>query len=279
MSRIAAHPDAVESVRTSACPFAAFARRSAGAPARWGALAYGAFAYLGFLVTITYAIGFVGNWIVPKSIDSGGTAGAASALLVNAALLSIFVLQHTIMARPAFKRWWTRIIPASIERSTFVIAANASLLVVFAFWQPVPTTVWEVEQPVFAAALIGLSLVGWGLVFLSSFIISHFDLFGLRQVWARFRNRAWTPVGFRLRGPYRLVRHPLMLGFLIAFWATPHMTIGHLFFALLTTGYIFLGLWFEERDLVAEHGEAYLDYRRRVRGLLPWPKRGADATP
>lgn len=273
MTRIGTIEAAADTTRTSACPFAAFARGGADASARWAVLAFGVAAYLLFFLTFSYAIGFVGNWIVPKSIDSGSAGAALPALLVNAALLSIFVVQHTVMARPAFKRWWTRFVPASIERSIFVIAASVSLIAIFAFWRPIPTTMWRVEQPVLAAALVALSLFGYALVLYSSFIINHFDLFGLRQVWIRFMGAEWSPVGFRLRGPYRLVRHPLMVGFIIAFWATPHMTAGHLFFAIMTTGYILFGTWIEERDLVAEHGEAYLEYRRRVRGLIPVPKR------
>lgn len=255
------------------CPFTAFKRRVADAPARFGMVAYGFAAYVLFFFTICYAIGFVGNWIVPKSIDSGTPIAPRSAILINAALLLVFVIQHTVMARPVFKRWWTRFVPASIERSTYVVAASAALLLAFWLWQPLPTTVWRVRHPIGAPVLTALSLLGWALVFYSTFVISHFDLFGVRQVWARFRRRAWRPVGFRLRGPYRLVRHPLMAGFIVAFWATPHMTVGHLLFALLTTGYILMGTWFEERDLVAEHGQEYLDYRRRVRGLVPLPKR------
>jgi len=259
--------------RTGSCPFTAFARRSADMPARLGTLIYGAAAYALFFVTFLYAIGFVGNWIVPKSIDSGTARAALPSLLINGALLAIFVVQHTVMARPAFKRWWTTVIPRAIERSTFVIAASLSLLVVFLFWQPLPRTVWHVEQPLAAAAITAVSLAGWALVLFSSFVINHFDLFGLRQVWQRFMSREHTPVHFQLRGPYRLVRHPLMVGFLIAFWATPHMSEGRLFFAIMTTGYILMGIWFEERDLVAQHGEDYLAYRRRVRALLPLPRR------
>lgn len=263
---------------SSACPFTAFARRISDQPARLSTLLYGIAAYLAFFGTILYAIGFVGNWLVPKSIDSGSKAPMAQALLVNTALLLLFVVQHTVMARPAFKRWWTTVIPASIERSTFVIAASLSLALLFACWQPLPETVWRVDQPLVAAAITGLALAGWGLVFFSSFVINHFDLFGLRQVWQRFRGSPPTPVGFRLRGPYKLVRHPLMVGFLLAFWATPHMTVGHLFFAAMTTGYILMGTWFEERDLLAEHGDAYRDYQRRVRAFVPIPRQSVVST-
>lgn len=233
----------------------------------WGLLGYAA-----FLGTILYAIGFVGNWVVPKSIDSGVAGPMIPSLLINAGLLALFVVQHTIMARPAFKRGWTRIIPRAAERSTFVVAASACLALLFWQWRPLPGVIWSTDGPL-AAGLTGLSLIGWGIVFVTSFTISHFDLFGLRQVWLRFRNAPYTPIGFRLVGLYRVVRHPLMLGFLVAFWATPTMTVGHLFFAIMTTGYILFGTWMEERDLVAEHGARYLEYRRRVPGLVPLPGR------
>jgi protein-S-isoprenylcysteine O-methyltransferase Ste14 len=240
---------------------------------RIAALAYGVVAYGAFLVAILYAIGFVGNWVVPKGIDSGTPGPLVPSLLINGLLLSAFVVQHTVMARPAFKRWITRYVPRSIERSTFVLAASSILLVTFWQWRPLPQIVWSVEHPAAVWGLSALSLLGWGIVLVSSFMVSHFDLFGLRQVWLNFVGRPYTPVGFRLVGLYRLVRHPLMLGFLIAFWATWRMSVGHLFFAVMTTLYIFMGTWLEERDLVAEHGDAYRSYRRSVRGLVPLPKR------
>ncbi|MBX3377473.1 MAG: isoprenylcysteine carboxylmethyltransferase family protein [Phycisphaeraceae bacterium] len=246
-------------------------KRSSLVP-RLATFAYGLFAYACFFATILYAIGFIGNWIVPKSIDSGVAGPIVPSLLINAALLAVFVVQHTVMARPAFKRWITRYIPASIERSTFVIAASASLGLAFWQWRPLPQVIWDVGEGASFYLLTALSITGWAIVFLSSFMVSHFDLFGLRQTWFRLIDRPYIAVGFRLVGLYKVVRHPLMLGFLIAFWATPVMTVGHLAFALLVTGYIFMGTWFEERDLIAEHGENYLDYRRRVRGLIPIPK-------
>lgn len=265
-------PD-VPSERT--CPFSAFSLRRKDAPARFGALAYGLVAYVLFLGAFLYAIAFLGNWFVPKTIDSGIPSETPESLVINAGLLSIFVVQHTVMARRSFKAWWTRIVPPSIERSTYVIAASLSLAVIFACWRPLPQTIWHIEQPIAAGALVVLSLAGWLFVPLSSFAINHFDLFGLRQVWMRFTNRAAAPVHFSLRGPYRFVRHPLMLGFLVAFWSTPHMSLGHLFFAIMTTGYIFMGLWFEERDLLASHGDDYRAYARRVRGLIPIPRSSA----
>jgi len=234
-------------------------------------LAYGLVAYGAFLGVILYAIGFVGNRLVPKSIDSGAAGPIGQSLLINGALLAAFALQHTIMARPAFKRWWTRIIPKSAERSSFVLVASALLGLLFWQWRPLPQTMWSVSGAT-AFALTTVSAAGWAIFFVASFTISHLDLFGVRQTWSRFRNRPYTEVGFRLAGLYRLVRHPLMVGFLIAVWATPTMSAGHLFFAVMTTGYILFGVWMEERDLIAEHGERYLNYKRRVRGLIPLPK-------
>lgn len=271
----------MESIRESApreCPFTMAVSRTSGAAGRTATLAYGVAAYALFFVTFCYGVGFVGNWFVPTSIDSSRWFPPISivpSMLLNAALLSVFVVQHTVMARPAFKRWWTTIIPRPVERSTYVLTASASLAAVFVLWRPIPGVVWHVDNRAVSLALQAISLGGWAMVLLTSFVINHFDLFGLRQVWMRFRNLRPTPVGFRLAGPYRIVRHPLMVGFLIAFWATPHMSVGHLFFAVLTTGYILMGTWFEERDLVAEHGESYLEYRRRVRGLVPLPKLGS----
>lgn len=274
--------------RVSGCPFttmsAAVRSLARGGPrpvtrsgpretaSRIATMAYGLLAYAMFFGTILYAIGWVGNWFVPKSIDSGAAAGLGEALTVNTLLLLLFVVQHTVMARPAFKAWWMRYVPRSIERSTFVIAASSCLILTFFLWRPLPTPVWEVTHPVAWWALTALSVFGWGLVFASSFMVSHWDLFGLRQTWFRFRGERYRPVGFRLVGMYKLVRHPLMVGFLIAFWSTPVMSLGHLFFAVMTTGYIFFGTWIEERDLIAEHGEDYLAYRRKVRGFVPLPK-------
>jgi protein-S-isoprenylcysteine O-methyltransferase Ste14 len=241
-------------------------------PARAGTLLYGLIAYMSFVGVFVYAMGFVGNWLVPKSIDSGQAGPLAASLVIDAALLAVFVLQHTIMARPAFKRWLTTLVPKTIERSTFVLAASASLALAFWQWRPAPQVLWQAGSPALAWALTALSLLGYVIVLLASLMVSHADLFGLRQTWLRFINRPYTPVGFRLAGLYKLVRHPLMLGFLIAFWSTPVMTAGHLFFSIMTTIYIAMGLWFEERDLVAEHGDSYRDYRRRVRALVPIPR-------
>jgi protein-S-isoprenylcysteine O-methyltransferase Ste14 len=249
--------------------------RDPGLAGRVAVLAYGAVAYAAFLVAFLYAVGFVGNWVVPKSIDSGRPGALVPSLLINGGLLSLFVIQHTVMARPAFKRAWTRVIPRAAERSTFVLLASSILLLIFWQWRPLPQVVWEVRAPLPAAALTGISLLGYGIVLAASFMVSHLDLFGLRQSWLEFRGRLYRPVGFRLVGLYRLVRHPLMLGFLIAFWAAPLMTVGHLFFAIMTTGYIVMGIWFEERDLVAAHGESYRRYRRTTRAVRPLPRRAS----
>ena len=231
--------------------------------------AYGLLAYAAFLVTILYAIGFVGNFVVPKSIDTGETGPIWLAVLINVGFLGLFAIQHTIMARPAFKRWWTRIIPAAAERSTFVLIASAILLMMFWQWRPISTVVWNVDTPALRFALIAVSMVGWAIVLYSSFLIDHFDLFGLRQVVLHLRGREYGQKPFTERSLYRMVRHPLMLGFLIAFWATPTMTAGHLLFALVTTGYILIGTRIEERDLVGHLGEAYVEYRRRTPMLVP----------
>lgn len=242
---------------------------------RVAAMGYGVVACLVFFFTFLYAIGFVGNWVVPKSIDSGESGPLAMSLIINALLLSVFVVQHTIMARPAFKRWITQFIPSVIERSTFVLLASLALALVFAFWRPAPSVLYDVSATWANWPLIALSLAGWATVLLSSFVISHFDLFGLRQVYLYWRGRAYHYPPFRIAGVYKLVRHPLMVGFIIAFWATPTMTVGHLFFAVMTTGYIFMGVWFEERDLVSHFGEKYIAYRQQVHGILPIPKKGS----
>jgi len=250
-------------------------QRQAGRLGGLVTLAYGLLSYTAFTAAILYTIAFVGNWLVPKSIDSGAAGPLGQSLLIDAGLLALFVVQHTVMARPAFKRLWTRIVPRPAERSTYVLAASACMGLLLWQWQPLPQVLWHVEG-VAAGLLMALSLTGWTIMFTSSFAISHLDLFGVRQAWLRFRNRPYAPVGFRLAGLYRIVRHPLMVGLLIAFWATPTMTVGHLFFAAMNTAYILFGTWMEERTLVAEHGQRYLDYRQRVPGFLPLPKPAAD---
>lgn len=241
-------------------------------------LGYGLCAYLLFFVTFLYAIGFVGNLVVPKSIDAGtlGVVAEADTLpraLINIALLSLFAVQHTVMARPAFKRWWTRFVPRPIERSTFVVASSLCLIVLYIFWQPMTATTWHVE-PIWARAILwALFGLGWAIVLYGSFLIDHFDLFGVRQVFAHWKGRSYTHPPFMVRSLYRFVRHPLMVGFIIAFWATPHMSAGHLLFAAMTTAYIIFGVQFEERDLMHFLGDDYKAYRRRTPMFIPLTKR------
>jgi protein-S-isoprenylcysteine O-methyltransferase Ste14 len=237
------------------------------------AFAYGLVCYAAFFVTILYAIGFVANLGVPKSIDSGVAGPVGQAVVINVLLLSLFVVQHTIMARPAFKRWWTQYVPKPVERSTFVLFSSLILLLVFWQWRPIAGGLWRIEDPLARGMLYGISFMGWALVFYASFLIDHFDLFGLRQVYSHLRRREYTHPEFQTPLLYRLVRNPLMLGFLIAFWFTPDMTYGHLLFAGLTTGYIFFGVSFEERDLAKILGEDYLRYRERTPMILPLPRR------
>ena len=236
---------------------------------RIGVFVYGVGAYVIFLVTFLYAVGFVGDFTVPRSIDAAPEGPLATAVAIDVLLLGLFALQHSVMARPAFKRWWTRIVPEPAERSTYVLLSSAALLLLFWQWRPIGGIVWEVEHPVGRALLYGAFAGGWLTVLVTTFLINHFDLFGLRQVWLHLRGKPYRPLGFVTPGPYRHVRHPLYVGWLFAFWATPTMTAAHLLFALATTGYILIAIQLEERDLADVHGKAYVDYRRSVPMLVP----------
>lgn len=222
-----------------------------------------------FFLSFLYAVGFIGNFVVPKSIDVGPQTNTLRSLAINLILLGLFALQHSIMARPAFKRWWTRFIPTQIERSTYVLLASLLLLLLFWQWCPMTTVVWSIENPIGKAILWGFFWLGWLIVLLSTYMIDHFELFGLRQVYLYLREQKLSRPPFTTKYFYRFIRHPIMLGFIIAFWSTPHMTTGHLLFAIATTLYILIGIQFEEHDLLRFLGDDYKDYQRRVPMLIP----------
>jgi protein-S-isoprenylcysteine O-methyltransferase Ste14 len=235
------------------------------------AILYGSVVYAVFLGTFLYAVGFVSNQVVPKTIDSGPVGPLLPTLIINLCLLAVFAVQHSVMARPGFKRWWTRVVPKSVERSTYVLFASAALLLLYWQWQPLPTALWTVTDRGAAQLLNAVFWFGWALVLISTFVINHFELFGLRQVFARLMRRELPEPTFKTPSVYRYVRHPIYLGFLLAFWATPSMTVGHFLFAVGTTGYILIGIWFEERDLINQFGDRYRRYREQVGMLLPRP--------
>jgi methanethiol S-methyltransferase len=234
------------------------------------AFLYGLVAYFTFFGTILYAIGFVTGLVVPKTIDTGTERSAVEALIVNLVLMSLFAVQHSVMARKPFKQWWTQYVPKSVERSTYVLFASLALLLLFWQWRPMPAVVWDITDPDLAATVATLSFAGWVIVFTSTFLINHFELFGLHQVTNNLAGREMPAPRFRTPLYYKFVRHPIYLGFIIAFWAAPTMTVGHLLFAAVTTAYIFVGIWLEERDLIAMFGDDYRRYRRRVSMLIPW---------
>jgi len=236
------------------------------------ALVYGVAAYALFLATFLYAIGFVSGFLVPKTIDSGADSSLTEALVVNLGLLAVFAIQHSVMARPQFKAWWTRFVPKSVERSTYVLLSNGALMLLFWQWRPISSVVWEIQNPNVSMALTALSLTGWLIVLTSTFLLNHFELFGLHQVATNLTGRSMPAAKFRTPAYYRVVRHPIYLGFVVAFWAAPTMTVGHLLFATTTTVYVILAIQLEERDLVELFGDDYRNYKERVSMLVPWPR-------
>jgi protein-S-isoprenylcysteine O-methyltransferase Ste14 len=239
---------------------------------RLTAFLYGLIAYVVFFVTFLYAIGFVEDLGVPKAIDTGTVVPMTEALIINVLLMSLFAVQHSVMARKQFKRWWTQFVPASVERSTYVLFASLALVLLFWQWRPLPDEVWHIADPQIAAAIVGLSFFGWLLVLTSTFLINHFELFGLHQVVNNLVGRPMPEPRFKAPLLYNFVRHPIYLGFMIAFWAAPVMTLGHLLFAAVTTAYIFVGIFLEERDLVDLFGDEYRRYQKTVSMLVPWRK-------
>lgn len=236
---------------------------------RFFVLLYGLAAYTIGMASLAYLAAWLGNLIGPRSIDSAPTVSIGQALLINTALFGLFALQHSVMARPKFKQWWTRYVPTPMERSTYVLLSGLVLFVLMACWQPLGLIIWEVQQPTARAVIYGVYALGWCILVGSTFVLNHFDLFGLRQVWLFFRGIPYTHLHFATPGPYRLVRHPLYVGWITLAWATPTMSLVHLLFAVATTAYILMAIRFEERDLVAFHGDAYVEYRRRTPMLVP----------
>ena len=245
------------------------------------AFLYGIVVYVVFFVTFLYAIGFVSGIGAPKTIDTGEPGSIVAALILNLILMSIFAIQHSVMARRQFKAWWTQFVSPAVERSTFVLASSLALILMFWQWQPLPQTIWQVTDPNAVGVLVALEAVGWMLVLSSTFLINHFELFGLHQVMNNLNGKPMPAPEFKMPMFYKVVRHPIYLGFIIAFWATPTMTAGHLLFAAVTTAYIFVGIALEERDLIAVFGDDYRHYRERVGMILPFPggRRPPAATP
>jgi methanethiol S-methyltransferase len=237
---------------------------------RFFAFLYGLASYAVFLVTFLYAIGFVSGLVVPKAIDTGTTAPMTEALIVDLLLMSLFAIQHSVMARKQFKQWWTQIVPQSVERSTYVLFASLALVLLFWQWRPLPAVIWQIDNAQIAMAITGLSFAGWLIVLSSTFLINHFELFGVQQVANNLAGQPMKPARFRTPLFYRFVRHPIYLGFIVAFWAAPIMTVGHLLFAAITTAYILVGILLEERDLIDLFGDEYRHYRKRVSMLVPW---------
>jgi protein-S-isoprenylcysteine O-methyltransferase Ste14 len=240
------------------------------------ALLYGVACYVIFFVTFLYAVGFVGGFVVPKTIDSGPVVPLGKALSINILLMGLFALQHSVMARKGFKQWWTRFVPKPVERSTYVLLSCLALILLFWQWRPIPMTVWNIEEPAVAAAVTGLSFLGWFIALTSTFLINHFQLFGLSQVADNFSGKPELTLRFQTPLYYKFVRHPIYLGFIIAFWAAPSMSVGHLLFAAVTTAYTLVGIILEERDLIDLFGDEYRRYRARVSMLIPWRSKAND---
>ena len=237
---------------------------------------YGVVCYALFFGTFLYAMGFVGNVLVPKSIDSGATAPALEALIVDALLLSAFAVQHSVMARQWFKRGWTKVVSSALERSTYVLASTAVLALLMWQWRPIAAVLWQVQNSAIATTLAVLYWLGWGTLLLSTFLVDHFELFGLKQVYCHLRGQAHEPLPFKTPALYKAVRHPIYFSFLVAFWSTARMTVGHLFFSVMCTGYILVAIQFEERDLLRFYGDAYRRYREQVSMIVPLPRRRAQ---
>lgn len=252
---------------------------TSGALSRWLIFGYGVFTYVVFFGVFLYAIAFIGNFYIPRSIDADPVGPVWRAAAINLGLLGLFAVQHSVMARPAFKRWWTRIIPPAAERSTYVMFSNLAMIALFAFWQPIGGVIWDVGAQPARSIIMAFYFIGWAVLFYATCLIDHFDLFGLRQVWMNLRGTPYTRPAFATRGLYKLVRHPIYLGWLMIFWFTPTMTIAHLLFAVATTAYILIAIRFEERDLINEIGPEYDAYRRRVRMITPLPKTGSKPSP